>query len=105
MYQINSGDWIPPPPPADDAAEQLLTKSPPLRLLYNTLVGIVMGGICFEVGLGGQTARENAGYLFFSIIFLFIGAMVASARRSKFDKDTVWLPLDRGERLSIISIY
>jgi hypothetical protein len=43
-----------------------------------------MGGICFEVGLTGYTARENAGYIFFSIIFLFLGSMVASARRSKY---------------------
>ena len=56
------------------------------RLIYYTFLGLLMGGICFEVGLHGYTARENAGYIFFSIIFLFLGSMVASARRSKFLK-------------------
>ena len=56
------------------------------RLIYYTFVGLIMGGICFGVGMSGLTTRENAGYIFFSIIFLFIGAMVASARRSKFAK-------------------
>ena len=52
------------------------------RLIYNTFIGLLMGGICFDVGLYGVTTRENAGYIYFSIIFLFIGAMVASARRT-----------------------
>ncbi|KAL5269317.1 hypothetical protein ACHWQZ_G002957 [Mnemiopsis leidyi] len=52
------------------------------RLIYYTFLGLLMGGICFEVGLMGHTARENAGYIFFSIIFLFLGSMVASARRT-----------------------
>ncbi|XP_063684550.1 ATP-binding cassette sub-family G member 4-like isoform X3 [Bolinopsis microptera] len=52
------------------------------RLIYYTFLGVLMGGICFEVGLTGFTARENAGYIFFSIIFLFLGSMVASARRT-----------------------